>query len=120
MVSKAFNLDDVNDYQKFLQTAPDIDKYVLFEDNKKRGNGFLFKLLTPPLLNDTHKNMAVVLDNKEKFNTTATVDDNINQKSVTDPSGDESITTNATHHKICYGYPTDFKEMLQELWPYIF
>ncbi len=100
MVSKAFNfnLDDVNDYQKLLQTAPVIDKYVLFEDNKKTGNGFLFELLTPPLLDDTHKNMTVVLDNEKKITTTVTVDDNINQKSVTAPSGDESITTNATHH----------------------
>jgi hypothetical protein len=119
MVSKAFSLDDIKDYRKFLQMAPDIDKYILFEDNKKTGNGFLFKLLTPPVLHDKPENTAAVMDSEEKFDTAVIVDDATNLKSATDPGGDESITTNVTHYKICYGNPTDFNEMLQELWPYI-
>ncbi len=60
-----------------------------------------------------------MIDNDKQINTNVIVDDTTNQKSVTAPGGDESITTTATHYKICYGNPTYFQEMLHELWPYI-
>jgi hypothetical protein len=114
-VLKALNLADIKDYRNFIQTAPDIDKYVIFEDNKKTENGILYRII-PPSIEDTHENTIFGLDQVE---TNVIVDEDTNQKSVPVPSGDESITTNATHYKICYGTPTDFTDILKELWPHI-
>jgi hypothetical protein len=41
-VLKALNLNNINEYRRYLQTAPNIGNYVTFEDNKKTGNGFFF------------------------------------------------------------------------------
>ncbi len=119
MVLKAFNLADVNNYQKFIQTAPGVDKNVLFEDNKKTGNGFFFQPITPTPPNDTQEQATEMKNDKEKSIATITVDGTMNQPSVTVPKETESIITNSTYHKICYGNPSDFKQLLQDIWPHI-
>jgi hypothetical protein len=60
-----------------------------------------------------------MIHDEEKSVATITVDGTINQTSVIVPKETKSIITNATYHKICYGNPSDFKQMLQDIWPYI-
>jgi hypothetical protein len=118
-VLKAFNLADISDYQKIIQTAPGIDKNVLLEDNKKTGNGFFFLPITPTPPNDTRERATEMQDDEEKSIATITVDEIMNQPSVTAPKETESIITNSTYHKICYGNPSDFKQLMQDIWPHI-
>ena len=142
-VKKVLNLKDIHKYRRFLRTAPQIEKYIMFGEPNPSGTGFYYKVIDDETqekmgrnneigaLVDNVGNQERDISNTESTTVVASTASNKNgsftQDDLKEPEEEladlvgtnESITTTGTIHKVCYGGHDDFQALLQDIWPYI-
>jgi len=149
MVKKAFGLNDIQEYRLFLLTAPHIGRYMILGEPNPSGTGFYYQVreytnltdenepetnnFTTPAphqsttMNETENHSGDVAESQKvlvseantKNNPGNPVSDNMNADEEQIATTTDSITTNGTIHKVCYGTFDDFQIMLKDMWPYI-
>lgn len=124
-ITKAYNIQDLQQYRKLILTCPGIDEYVIFRSHQ---TGYSFKILKgiePDVKHETEKQLtskvAVTLEKQEEI-------ENTGEEITEEPTNDtETITTTLEfntpeqepQYNICYGKDSDFETMLQAFWPKI-
>jgi len=140
-VADALNLKDIQDYRRFLLTAPNVDKYISFGKND-RSTTVQYAFKTRPRSKSLSNSSAQrLLVNASSVATTVENKSNNDDSNITSPptegskrgdnqpliiedeskpeDGGDSITSINHGYKVCYGNNEDFHEMMTEFWPCI-
>jgi hypothetical protein len=138
-VADALNLKDIQDYQRFLLTAPNVDKYISFGKND-RSTTVQYAFKTSPKSPSTSLAQRLLVD-ASSVATTVENKSNNDDSNITSPptegskrgdnqpliiedgskpeDGGDSITSINYGYKVCYGNNEDFHEMMTKFWPCI-
>jgi hypothetical protein len=129
-VNKALQLTDIQEYRRFLRTAPQVERYVTLGDSNSSGTGFYYKIhnghpdenvIDPGMTQSGKTSHKPETEENEEIGTkTPTVlvsTNSIKEESAQNEGKEdleeqvamtESITTTGTIHKVCYGVHEDF------------
>ncbi len=113
-MAKALDLRDLNDYRGLIEKLPNINRYVLFQDNQHLPSGFLYSFTNLPFMEKQSKeNDKTPSDVTDDQLQSGTDNDCIITLSTLDN------TMEIDNYEVCYGNHTDINNMLTAFWPYI-
>jgi hypothetical protein len=107
-VSKVLKITQLQDYHWLIQTLPDIDKYVAFQDNTSNSSGFQYHI----------KSITPSVEKSVELDTPSVVEPDVGVNNPNDDEDEDTIMT-VQQCKTCYGSDTDINALLTDLWPYI-
>lgn len=123
-VAKALDLQDLKEYRTLIESLPNINRYILFQENKNLPSGFLYSFTNLPFIKKKPKEK----DNESTTDYLTTEKDgsDIIISSTLEKEGSDIIISSTLDnslgmdgYEICYGNHTDINSMIKAFWPYI-
>jgi hypothetical protein len=141
-VKRILNLQNIQEYRRFISTAPNIQNYIEFQDRKGDVSGFDY-YIKPQFMDEVltdHKSTEVSQQQSGKPVSTVTPE-SVQYTSSNDNDADDAIDMNTTlvtkvsstgydnehygdndsltvdtNKKVCYGTAEDIGELLSDIW----